>query len=200
MQTYTARQWPRHGTTAKAATPPQSAGIPLQLTHVLTLLKKCLDVFLGLVFNPYSLDIKGWFTIPIIFYPVSQYSEKMCSEVSNGLGTLKLTVGTGVRERDCRQSSEPGLSTIEDCLIAKGKNTPKVSDVPLSISWKQMVEEFGINSTAGPSLAPAPCRDDQPFLLTACETALDPRGSVCAQEPPCKSNLGTQITEWHQVH
>lgn len=110
----------------------------------------------------------------------------MCSEVSNGLDTFKLTVGTGVRERDCRQSSEPGISTIEDCLIAKGKNTPKVSDVPLSISWKQMVEEFGINSPAAPSLAPAPCRDDQPFLLTACETALDPRGSLCAQEPPCK--------------
>lgn len=110
----------------------------------------------------------------------------MCSEVSIGLDTLRLTVGAGVRERDCRQSSEPGLRTIEDCLIAKGKNTPKVSDAPLSISWKQMVEEFGINSPAGLSLAPAPCRDDQPFLLTACETALDPRGSACAQEPPCK--------------
>lgn len=58
----------------------------------------------------------------------------MFSEVSNGLDTFKLTVGIGMRERDCRQSSEPGISTIEDCLIAKGKNTPKVSDVPLSIS------------------------------------------------------------------
>lgn len=148
--------------------------------------KKSLDAFLGLFLNPYSLDIKGWFAIPIIFYLVLQHSEKMCSEVSNGLDTSELTVGTGVRESGCRQSSEPGLSTIEDCLIAKGKNTPKVSDVPLSISWKQMVEEFGINSPAAPSLAPAPCRDDQPLVLTACETALDPRGTVCAQEPPCK--------------
>lgn len=105
----------------------------------------------------------------------------MCYKVSNGLGSFGLPVGAGVRKRDCRQSSEPGLGTIEDCLIATDKNTPKVSDVPLSISWKQMVEEFGINGPAAP-----PCRDNQPFLLTACETALNPHGSMCAPEPPCK--------------
>lgn len=186
VQTYTTQQWAKHGTTTKDVTPLQPAWVPLQLGHVITLLKKCLDAFLGWFLNPYSLDIKGWFTMPIIFHLVFQYSGKMCPEVSNGLDTLKLTVGTGVRERDFRQSSKPGLRTIEDCLIAKGKNTPKVSGAPLSISWKQMVEEFRINSPAGPSLTPAPCRDDQPFLLTACETALHPRGSVCAQEPPCK--------------
>lgn len=38
---------------------PQSSGVPLQLGHVLMLLKKGLDEFLGLFLNPYSLDIKG---------------------------------------------------------------------------------------------------------------------------------------------
>lgn len=83
----------------------------------------------------------------------------MCYEVSNRWASTGVTAGDRVRQRDCRQSSEPGLSTTEDCLIATGRNTPKVSDVPLSVSWKQMVEEFGINGPAAPSLAPAPCRD-----------------------------------------
>lgn len=58
----------------------------------------------------------------------------MCCKVSNGSGYFRVTAGAGVRKRACRQSSEPGLSAIEDCLLATGKNTPKVSDVPLSIS------------------------------------------------------------------
>lgn len=49
-----------------------------------------------------------------------------------------------------------------------------------------MVEEFGINGPVAPGLAPAPRRDDQPSPPTARGTALNPRGSVCAQEPRCK--------------
>lgn len=59
VQTYTAQQRARHGTAAKEATRAQSAGVPVQLGHVLTLLKKCLDAFLDLLLNPFSLDIKG---------------------------------------------------------------------------------------------------------------------------------------------
>ena len=58
----------------------------------------------------------------------------MCYKVSNGSGSFGLIAGARVRKMDCRQSSEPGLNTIKDCPIATGKNTPKVSDFPLSIS------------------------------------------------------------------